>query len=261
MQNCNSMTMNPHAGTYKELGLSDASELEKALADSRRAMYDGYLRHSELLYHIRTGGLYRDLGYETWDRFCEQHEQMSKRNANYMVETWDGLKDLPAADLKRISEVGLSKARLLAKVVDKENVDEWIEKANNYSCDRLYNIVRQENLNRQANEIAINRALKTEDTRDVSDEEKRMLLRFQLTDDQFELVVRALASASRVTRSESQSHNITMMAMEFVGIHGDRASFEQLMSQLERSQNLTIIAVDNETGQPIYGRDSLQEAE
>jgi hypothetical protein len=125
----------------------------------------------------------------------------------------------------------------------------------------LYNIVRQENLNRQANEIAINRALKTEDTRDVSREEKRRPLRFLLTDDQFELVVRALASASRVTRSESQSHNITMMAMEFVGIHGDRASFEQLMSQLERNQNLTIIAVDNETGQPIYGRDSLQEAE
>ena len=259
MQNCNSMTMNPHAGTYKELGLSDASELEKALADSRRAMYDGYLRHSELLYHIRTGGLYRDLGYETWDRFCEQHEQMSKRNANYMVETWDGLKDLPAADLKRISEVGLSKARLLAKVVDKENVDEWIEKANNYSCDRLYNIVRQENLNRQANEIAVNRALKTEDTRDVSREEKRRPLRFLLTDDQFELVVKSLASASKVTRSDSQSYNLTVIAGEFVATNGDRATLEQLMSQLEIHQDLTIVVIDNETGQPIYGEESLQE--
>lgn len=259
MDNDKKMQNRNHHESYKALGLKSPSELLQALSKSRQDSFHDYMRHSELLYHIRYGELYADLGYSTWEDFCEKHEQMSRRNANYLVDLWGNLKELPADKLELISQVGLSKARLLGKVVDEENVDVWISKAKKISCDRLNNVVRQESLNRQANEIVKNRALKTEDTRDVSREEKRRPLRFLLTDDQFELVVKSLASASKVTRSDSQSYNLAVIAGEFVATNGDKATLEQLMSQLEIHQDLTIVVIDNETGQPIYGEESLQE--
>ena len=86
-------------------------------------------------------------------------------------------------------------------------------------------------------------------------------LRFQLTDDQFKLVVSALDSASKVSRSESQSFNLTVMAEEFLATHASDANLDEFMAMLERSLNATIVVVDNESGHPIYGGDSIEEAE
>ncbi len=261
MDNGMEMRNRNHQESYNALGLTSASDLQRALSKSRQDIFQDYMRHSELLYHIRYGELYTDLGYSTWEDFCEKHEDMSRRNANYLVELWGNLKELPAEKLELISHVGLSKARLLAKVVDEENVDQWISKASQITCDRLNNVVRRENLNRQANEISKSRAAKTQDAREVSDEEKMRPLRFQLTDDQFKLVVSALDSASKVSRSESQSFNLTVMAEEFLATHASDANLDEFMAMLERSLNATIVVVDNESGHPIYGGDSIEEAE
>lgn len=90
--------------------------------------------------------------------------------------------------------------------------------------------------------------------------EKFQHLNFRLSPDQYSIVVSALDLASSITNSDKSGHNISMIAVEFVATHAGSGGLEELLSILESSLELTIVAVNRKTRKVVYGKDSVEDA-
>jgi len=99
-----------------------------------------YFKLGGVLSVIQDNGWWEDEA-DTFKEFIPERFGLHYRKAMYLIKIYDGLveADIPWA---KVSGLGWTKLKELADILTQENVDEWVEKANNMSVLQLIAAVK-----------------------------------------------------------------------------------------------------------------------
>lgn len=113
------------------------SQHEQALSLHQRIMTSGSLAAQNLwdmanaLKEMRDGKLYKELGYQNFESYCEEMVGMTRRNAYHYISIAENIK---SENVKTFSHFGASKLMLLARLSDEEQkeIAEKIDETTTY---------------------------------------------------------------------------------------------------------------------------------
>lgn len=194
-------------------GMTKAKALKEA-----RELADGV----ELNY-FRLGGILRRIfenswfeGHESFGAFVSGEFGFQERKAKYLMEIYEALvdKQIPWA---KVSGLGWTKLKDLAKILTLENVDEWVEKAKGLSVIELQNLLKGDKSAGAAGSGS------TSD--DVT------IVKFKLKPDALETVQTALAKAKGETGTEFDNVALENLCSAYLAgsIGGGNMSIEAMM--------------------------------
>lgn len=144
--------------------------------------------------YFKLGGVLRTIhqnswfeGFESFDRFVYENFGFQKRKAEYLMEIYDQLvsKMIP---WEKVSSLGWTKLKDLAKTLTQENVDEWVDKASKVSVIELQAMLKA--------------TLPTGEQSSTATTSDTMVKKFVLKNDQIETVNSALASVKAATGTD-----------------------------------------------------------
>lgn len=102
------------------------SQHEQALSLHQRIMTSGSLAAQNLwdmanaLKEMRDGKLYKELGYQNFESYCEEMVGMTRRNAYHYISI---VEKISSENVKSISQIGMTKLSLLAKINDEQQAE------------------------------------------------------------------------------------------------------------------------------------------
>jgi hypothetical protein len=80
-------------------------------------------------------------GAENFGDYVSQHFGFQKRKAEYLIEIYDHLVQ-KQIDWSKVSKLGWTKLKELAKILTQENTDEWVAKAEKLTVLELVNVLK-----------------------------------------------------------------------------------------------------------------------
>ena len=204
------------------------------------------------------------MGYKTWEDFCDKTLNMHHGKANYFVAIWSKVKDLPKPAQKEFGDIDWTKAREITRVITEANYPKLLEAARHKTYKQLAEVVQKEK-SRQVSEHSnpgLGAADDHEEQSSVGDRqgaERTYPMHFQLYEDSYGTVIKALQAAASASHSSNKSYNLQVIAMEFLATHGspDQKILSDFLNMMERALNATIIVVDNKSTTVIYGQENV----
>jgi len=100
---------------------------------------------SQILYKIKMDQLYMigSPNFATFDDYVQSELNYSSRRARYLASIYDKFSQAKI-DGEVVNQIGSSKARLLARVVNSENKEVWLERAKHTNYKELDSIIQSE---------------------------------------------------------------------------------------------------------------------
>ena len=186
-----------------------------------------YVELSRLLYLTRHCETWKEWGHDSFADYVENEAGKSMDQARALISIFERLVIELEVDETTLKLIGWTKARLLLKVVDKQNVNDWLEKAKTLSRRKLQDSIKE--------------ARKTDE-----EKPKRCVLAFY--PDQQEIIDLAVKASQEISGSGSKSHNIYLICLEWLATKADGKDREHLVSILQSLQKA--YGVDLEIGEP-----------
>jgi len=238
-------------------GEEEFADLRKAVFNSRKLIDRSRWDLAAALYEIKEKNVYERWGYYSWDEYVKNEVGMTVRTTQYLismyhcfyVEIGSELDDDKKQDLaSKVSEIGWTKARSLVGVVDKENVDDWIDKAKDMSSAELEGVTK--------------RALLEQNGEDSSAVESVSVVSIRFYDEQREVYEQALGLAKEIADSDKKNHLLSLICQDFVTTNmvNRGGSVGRLGRYLDRTAailGIKIVAVDNDSGKVVHGKGLL----
>lgn len=205
-----------------------------------------YLRLSKLLYEVKVSGVFKEWGYDSFDDYCEIELKMSRRKGFYLASLYETIKALPSDAEKEFERIGdWSKAVQIVRVikVEPDNYKKWIDIAATRPFDDVVRLVKEE--------------LKSKDTGiSLAKAETLHRMSFGFYDDQYRTVLNAINVAKAISKTDSDSFALSLIALEFLAVHGaeseDTKQFlRSLGSIVERVTGAKLMIADRD-GEVIY---------
>lgn len=151
-----------------------ANRVRKEAKELAEQVETGYLKLGEILYRIydapfdgdpKNGPLLARWGYKSVGEFAEAELQLHAKKAQRLVRIFYRveveLKGFEDPELhRRFLRLGWSKARELVRIINNDNAQQWIERAEKANYTTISELVRQEN--RRLEALRINNALADE---------------------------------------------------------------------------------------------------
>ena len=224
------------------------------------------------LHRVKYDGLYMKWGYKTFDEYINSDEiKFARRKALYHVEIWDWFGQLSGEVRDKVKEIGWCKLVHLTRVVNEDNVDEWVVKAREMTVNQLL-LEKKRYLEEQRALAEARAAAETGDMgvgafsaeerakEEANIPEKVHSKNFKLFDDQLEVVNGAISVAQEISGSDKSGYNLTMICQDFCAHNTDvRPDGESYLHRIEQIFRCKLIAVDLETKQVIYGEDAMKQ--
>lgn len=128
-----------------EMSKLTSDEVKAQIIECRENIENNYWQLCKCLFHVEKKRLYESWGYKTFNAFVEKELTYQKSKARYLVQIWKCLYiDQPDKTiLERVLKVGWSKAKELIYVINSDNAENWIEKANHLSVEELKKEVKE----------------------------------------------------------------------------------------------------------------------
>lgn len=238
-----------------EIGAARGFEdLENEALKLRGEMDTRYTELAEVLHEIfgrfdvsadKKAEVKKATGYDDFEEWAEKKFGWARRKAYYLVSVWENLFVKAGLSRPQISKVAWSKAKELVPLakagkIDKDNAQEWIEKAEKSTVDQL--------------KAAVKTKLKK---RGEPDAEVFIPKTFRLTKAQARNVDAALAVAGEVTESDKDGHNLDAISTEFLANHvkgdGRETGLAKACAAIERAYGVKLVAVDVKAGKIVHG--------
>lgn len=126
---------------------AEANVVRVRVLQLRDEMTEHYFELGRLLYRVSKEHLYRNWkgpdgqSFQKFSDYVEHEVDFAFRKAKYLMSIWYWFAEQLANPKvsERIKEIGWNKAALLVGVVDGQNVDAWIDKAQTLSVKKLAN--------------------------------------------------------------------------------------------------------------------------
>jgi hypothetical protein len=122
---------------------SRATYVGDRLVAVRREISDRFIEIGQLLLEAYRGNYHRDLGYDTFEGFVLAKLEMSYRKAKYLCDCFDVFIERLGVPRERLTEVGWSKSKELLPVVNRENVNRWLDYAAHHTTSEINLEVRR----------------------------------------------------------------------------------------------------------------------
>lgn len=215
-------------------------------------------------------------GYDTYVQWAEQELGLHKRKIERLKAIWHHLNvtlegKLDEDTKKKILDLGWTKVRELIRVVDANNVDQWVEMAEHLDLNELSAAIRQALIEQQKEDQAADAVDDDDDDEewrgaDPPEEVGRFKqLKFYLTPDQKANVEMALDRAGRMAESESPNHCLDLICTDFLstndfGRKKDGEAHLRILAKFERLLNKRLVVIDPKTWVIEYGLEALAKA-
>lgn len=118
-----------------------STELRNAILESVHSIDRNFLSLARNLHDVFKIRKYMDWGFATYEDYVNTELQFSYRKAKHLTNVWEKVEELDL-DHAKVEEIGWSKAAEIIKVMDKDNADEWLEKARESSFHALEDEVK-----------------------------------------------------------------------------------------------------------------------
>lgn len=273
-------------GSEMQLAVLDGNEIEAPqgeeveadpFADEARSRLkkvlsvqdDNFFDIAKDMSYIANKKSYNQWGYKTFEAFLDAEFNLSKRKGQYYVQVYNYVESTLRTNLKdrdgdynalrdAIRDAGWGKGRVLAReqIVTTDNVLEVIEKlkTSSYREFETYCKAARSSMSDKDRENA-------DDNNDV----KTVRIAFQCSLPQKDDVEAAVELATTMIGKETtRSAAIAWAARDFVSTNvaaqgKDRAeAVAELLSKYERLFGISIIAIDDQTQQCVFGQESLE---
>ena len=166
-----------------------------------------YYRMAKLLYEVYYGNYFENWGYAKFEEWTEKELGFKKRKAQYFVAIWDQFGLKLGVDHSRMAKLDWSKVKEIQPVVTKDNVNEWLERAETQTYSEIKKAVKEARSEDEALEDA--------DSDDKESKEKFVNMKFTLAEAQAENVRAALNRAAEMSGSEKTGHQLDLICSEF----------------------------------------------
>lgn len=231
--------------------LGRKNKVRKRIVDLKKMVEDSYFEIGQLLYETFYAGYWKDWEFESFKQYVMDELGFHERKAQYLINIYKNLVIKAEISPEKLEGIGWSKAKEIATVADKKNVNKWVEKAQNATVTELASEVRQA----KADKGASNTGGKVE---------RSYRLSFTLFEGQNENVEAALVQAAKIAESEKRGHLLDCICTSFqanvLDEKGESKRTSEMMrvvESLERVFGVKIIVVDPKKGKPIYGEEHV----
>ena len=253
-----------------------AGRVRKRAKELSREVETNYMRLAEVLYEIYAvpedspakRQIFRAWGYSTFHAYVEEELGIQPKTADRLKRMWylievkcqfsDDVKD-------RLISLGRSKVREPIRVINEENVEEWLEHAESCNYKDLVRLIGKyiDDLE-DARQQALDEGEDPEETAvEIPEPEKILSETFQLWPEQARNIDHAIRRAKDISGSHKKGHNLDLICTHFLGTNDfgkdKNKNRKRLLSDLEKSLRLKIIALDPDTMEIVYGKRSLEE--
>lgn len=231
--------------------LGRKNKVRKRIADLKKLVEDSYLELGQLLYEVFYGGYWKEWDYENFKLYVMDELGFHERKAQYLINIYKNLVIEAEVEPEQLESIGWSKAKEISRVADKDNVEEWVEKAKESTVTELTNEVRE---------------AKAKDGSAGTDGvvERSHRLSFTLFDGQNDNVESALKIAAKIAESEKRGHLLDCICTSFqANVLEERGTSKRVsemmrvVESLERTFGVKIIVVDPKKKKPIYGEEHV----
>jgi hypothetical protein len=249
-------------------GKEHLGELRQKVIEAKETVDVARWLLAEGLYGVHDVAAFSHWGYPSWESYVDNEVGVTVRTAQYLTAmyhyfTVDIVEDVRKLDfdnkvrldaediqdhiIKEVRSLGWTKAKSLVGVVNRENYEEWLEKAREMTS---------KDLNK-----ATKAFLKGDANPGPSEKFKRWGAPLAL--EQHETVVGAVEMAKEITGSDKPGNCITLICQEFTASNmsmekGDR-SYSAYLNKTGAQLGVRLIAVDKDTGKIVHNKKLYEE--
>jgi hypothetical protein len=167
-----------------------------------------YFELAKLLYEVYENEYFKEWGFEDFEEYCHKELEFGERKGRYLVSVWYHLvikNEFEDKELEKLKDIGWTKVRALIRVVNKDNLDEWVKQATSMTAEELDLRTKQIVLEQTAGE-------------EVEGEIVKEMKRFTcvLVDDQIKVVEKAFEIAEKIAKSDKRGHLLSLICLDFL---------------------------------------------
>jgi len=167
-----------------------------------------YFELAKLLYEVYENEYFKEWGFEDFEEYCHKELEFGERKGRYLVSVWYHLvikNEFEDKELEKLKDIGWTKVRALIRVVNKDNLDEWVKQATSMTAEKLDLKTKQIVLEQTASE-------------EVEGEIVKEMKRFTcvLVDDQIKVVEKAFEIAGKIAKSDKRGHLLSLICLDFL---------------------------------------------
>ena len=195
---------------------SYSSELRERMKEGVKSVSSSYLVLAEGLDAIFEGKYYEAWGFMDFESYCSAELDFSSRKARYLIKVWKMIKDYDI-HRDRAEKIGWTKLNVIKKVVNDENVEEWLVKAEEMSVSRL------------EEEIA---SLTTKGSSPAP-----VILKIKMDEDEAPVITEALTAAKRIRQVDNNTSALEMICLDWLesqGISNEKRPIQEHIKYLEK---------------------------
>lgn len=181
-----------------------------------------YFRLGGVLSAIQAGGWFMDKGHETFRAFVEAEAGVEYRKGMYLIEIYNGLVE-SGVSWDQVKHLGWTKLSVLAKILSPENVDAWVDVAENLTVLQLREHIKESTKGESA-------AMSPEVSEKSS---STTTMTFKLHADQKTTVREALDKAKHESGTEFDAVALEAMALDFLGGESKLKSIPSLQEMMK----------------------------
>jgi hypothetical protein len=225
---------------------SRAEEVRERIQKEKTNIEKGYMALAQLLHEAWENSYFIRWHYESFREYCQKELGIQYRRAKYYVAIADAVKKL-GVDWEEVEGIGWTKMRVLLPIFREEMEDHqgWMDLAKEYSVRELESMVKDQ------------KQLGAEIT--SQGEEKVVTLKFNLTQEQANIIQSALEKAMEAVESDSSVLGLEQMAYDYVMRSDDDPSMMPLPNLLGWVERVYGVKLEIKGSQDL--EDILQETE
>lgn len=226
-------TGNTKTGKVKTKAIPRSDQVRKQIKEARSSVDKGSMDMAKLLSEIYHKEYHLAWGFSNFEAYCDMELDFQYRKAKYLVEIWDKVKTFNI-DQKRLEAIGWTKLRELVKVMDAENVEEWLERAESSSYRELHTTIS---------------------TRIGSGEDVNQITTFKLRMDAGEaaIIMEALDAAKSMLSSDKENTTLAlqMICQDWMEAHGhspEKTPLAVHVAYLEKIYGIKVTVTGEDAG-------------
>lgn len=208
--------------------------VRKLILNAKNVVDTGYIELAVLAYEVYIEEFYKKWGFTDFKEYAEREMDIKYRKLMYFVEIGNKVKELGLSK-ERLDKLGWSKLSLITGLLDKSNVDEWLDKAETMSTRQLAETVKITKRNDPNATIP-----------------KITTIKFRLSETIATTVLDALDTAKKLTGNDDQAVSLEMICSDWLETQDavpERASLEHKIAYLEKVYNVTLVKAGGEHGE------------
>jgi hypothetical protein len=204
-----SITKSQRAVSIEKYDKVKINQLRQEILTLKDNIENSYFELARRLYVVYENDFYKEWGYKDFEEYCQKELNFSERKGRYLVSVWRYLvieNQFGTKELEMLKDVGWTKMRTLIRVINKENLADWIEQAKKLTADEL-NVKTKQALLEQLSE-----------GEEVEGEIVKEVKRFSCTlvDDQIKVVDKAFEIAEKIAKSDKKGYLLTLICLDFL---------------------------------------------